>query len=147
MLTVAAKVARYFTVAAYMLVCMWAVFGVGQTSSAGGFFVAVVALLAVFGVFARWSDIVAAAEYDCRISESRDSLVTRVATTVIAAAIGAAVAYFFYYLSWWVGEGSAWWYVARYLMAGSSFAAWSNVFCGLFALDSAEGKRLRRAFR
>lgn len=48
MLTVAAKVARYFTVAVYMLVCMWAVFGVGQTSSAGGFFVAVVALLAVF---------------------------------------------------------------------------------------------------
>lgn len=147
MLTVAAKVARYFTVAVYMLVCMWAVFGVGQTSSAGGFFVAVVALLAVFGVFARWSDIVAAAEYDCRISESRDSLVTRVVTAVIAAAIGAAVAYFFYYLSWWVGEGSPWWYVARYLMAGSAFAAWSNVFCGLFALDSAEGKRLRRAFR
>ena len=145
MLTVAAKVARYFTVAAYMLVCMWAVFGVGQTSSAGGFFVAVVALLAVFGVFARWSDIVAAAEYDCRISESRDSLVMRVVTAVIAAVIGAAVAYFFYYLSGLAGEG--WLYVARYLMAGSAFAAWSNVFCGLFALDSAEGKRLRRAFR
>lgn len=147
MLTVAAKVARYFTVAAYMLVCMWAVFGVGQASSAGGFFVAVVALLAVFGVFARWSDIVAAAEYGCRISESRDSVVTRVVTTVIAAVIGAAVAYFFYYLSGLAGEGSAWWYVARYLMAGSVFAAWSNVFCGLFALDSAEGKRMRRAFR
>lgn len=147
MLTVAAKIARYFTVAAYMLVCMWAVFGVGQTSSAGSFFVAVAALLAVFGVFARWSNIVAAAEYDCRISESRDSVVTRVVTTVIAAAISAAVAYFFYYLSGLAGEGSAWWYVARYLMAGSVFAAWSNVFCGLFALDSAEGKRMRRAFR
>lgn len=147
MLTIAAKIARYFTVAAYMLVCMWAVFGVGQMSSAGGFFVAVAALLAVFGVFARWSNIVAAAEYDCRISESRDSVVTRVVATVIAAAIGAAVAYFFYYLSEWVGEGSAWWYVARYLMAGSVFAAWSNVFCGLFALDGAEGKRMRRKLR
>ena len=40
MITVAAKIARYFTVAAYMLVCMWVVFGVGQMSSAGGFFVA-----------------------------------------------------------------------------------------------------------
>ena len=59
MVTVAAKVARYFTVAAYMLVCMWAVSGVGQMSSVGGFFVAVAALLAVFGVFARWSNIVA----------------------------------------------------------------------------------------
>lgn len=147
MLTIAAKIARYFTVAAYMLVCMWVVFGVGQTSSAGGFFVAVVALLAVFGVFARWCDIVAAAEYDCRISESRDSLVMRVVTTVIAAVIGGAFAYGFYYLSGWVGEGSAWWYVARYLMAGSVFAAWSNVFCGIFALDGAEGKRMRRAFR
>ena len=147
MLTVAAKVARYFTVAAYMLVCMWVVFGVGQMSSAGGFFVAVVALLAVFGVFARWSNIVAAAEYDCRIGESRDSLVTRVVTTVIAAAIGAAIAYVFYYLSEWVGEGSPWWYVARYMMAGAVFSAWSNVFCGAFALDSAGGKRLRRSLR
>lgn len=147
MLTVAAKVARYFTVAAYMLVCMWVVFGVGQMSSAGGFFVAVAALLAVFGVFARWSNIVAAAEYDCRISESRDSLVARVVTTVMLAAVGAAIAYGFYYLSAWVGEGSPWWYVARYMMAGSVFSAWSNVFCGLFALDSAEGKRMRRSLR
>lgn len=147
MLTVAAKVARYFTVATYMLVCMWAVFGVGQTSSAGGFFVAVVALLAVFGVFARWSDIVAAAEYDCRISESRDSLVARVVTTVMLAAVGAAIAYGFYYLSEWVGEGSPWWYVARYMMAGSVFSAWSNVFCGVFAMDSAEGKKMRKLAR
>lgn len=147
MLTVAAKVARYFTVAAYMLVCMWVVFGVGQMSSAGGFFVAVAALLAVFGVFARWSNIVAAAEYDCRVSELRDSPVTRVVTTVIAAVIGAAIAYGFYYLSEWVGEGSPWWYVTRYLMAGSVFTAWSNAFCGIFALDSAEGKRLRRPLR
>ena len=147
MVTVAAKVARYFTVAAYMLVCMWVVFGVGQMSSVGGFFVAVAALLAVFGVFARWSNIVAAAEYDCRISESRDSLLTRVATTVIAAAIGGAIAYGFYCLSEWVGEGSPWWYVARYLMAGSMFSAWSNVFCGVFALDAAGGKKMRKLSR
>lgn len=147
MLTIAAKIARYLTVAAYMLVCMWMVFGVGQTSSAGGFFVAVVALLAVFGVFARWSNIVAAAEYDCRISELRDSLVTRAVTTVIAAAIGSVVAYGFYYLSEWVGEGSPWWYVTRCLMAGSVFTAWSNAFCGVFALDSDEGKKMRKLAR
>lgn len=147
MLAVTAKVARFFTVAAYMLVCMWVVFGVGSVSAVGGFFVAVAALLAVFGVFARWSNIVAAAYYDCRISETRDSLVVRVVSTVIAAVIGAAVAYGFYYLSEWVGEGSPWWYVARYLMAGSVFTAWSNAFCVIFALDSAGGKRLRRMFR
>lgn len=147
MVTVAAKIARYFTVAAYMLVCMWVVFGVGQMSSAGGFFVAVAAILAVFGVFARWSNIVAAAEYDCRISESRDSLVARVVTTVIAAVIGAAIAYVFYYLSEWVGEGSPWWYVARYMMAGSVFSAWSNAFCGIFALDTAGGKKMRKLSR
>lgn len=147
MVTVAAKVARYFTVAAYMLVCMWAVSGVGQMSSVGGFFVAVAALLAVFGVFARWSNIVAAAECGCRISESRDSLVARVVSTVIAAVIGAAIAYGFYCLSEWVGEGSPWWYVARYVMAHAVFSAWSNAFCGIFALDSAGGKRLRRMFR
>lgn len=147
MLTIAAKIARYFTVAAYMLVCMWVVFGIGQMSSAGGFFVAVAALLAVFGVFARWSNIVAAAEYDCRISELRDSPVTRVVTMVIAAVIGAAIAYGFYYLSEWAGEGSAWWYVARYLMAGSVFTAWSNVFCAVFALDAAGGKKMRKLSR
>lgn len=147
MLTIAAKAARYFTVAVYALVCLWFVFGIGSVSAAGGFLVAVPVLLMAFGKVARWNNIVAAAEYDCRISESRDSVVTRVVTTVIAAAISAAVAYFFYYLSGLAGEGSAWWYVARYLMAGSVFAAWSNVFCGLFALDSAEGKRMRRAFR
>ena len=147
MLTIAAKISRYFTVAAYMLVCMWMVFGIGQMSSAVGFFVAVAALLAVFGVFARWSNIVAAAEYDCRISELRDSLVMRVVTTVIAAAIGAAIAYGFYYLSEWVGEGSPWWYVTRYLMAGSVFTAWSNAFCGIFALDSAGGKKMRKLSR
>lgn len=147
MVTVAAKIARYFTVAAYILVCMWAVFGVGQMSSVGGFFVAVAALLAVFGVFARWSNIVAAAEFGCRISESRDSLVARVVSTVIAAVIGAAIAYCFYCLSEWVGEGSPWWYVARYVMAHAVFSAWSNVFCGIFALDTAGGKKMRKLSR
>lgn len=147
MVTVAAKVARYFTVAAYMLVCMWAVFGVGQMSSVGGFFVAVAALLAVFGVFARWSNIVAAAYYDCRISESRNSALARAITAVIAAAIGGAIAYLFYYLSTRVGDASPWWYVTRYLMAGSVFTAWSNVFCAVFALDAAGGKKMRKLSR
>ena len=147
MVTVVAKVARYFTVAAYMLVCMWVVSGVGQMSSVGGFFVAVAALLAVFGVFARWSNIVAAAECGCRISESRDSLGARVVSTVIAAVIGAAIAYGFYCLSEWVGEGSPWWYVARYVMAHAVFSAWSNVFCAVFALDAAGGKKMRKLSR
>lgn len=147
MLTVAAKVARYFTVAAYMLVCMWVVFGVGQMSSAGGFFVAVAALLAVFGVFERWSNIVAAAEYDCRISELRDSLVMRVVTMVIEAAIGAAIAYGFYYLSEWVGEASPWWYAARFFMAHAMFSAGATLFAATCDLDPTEGGKMRKALR
>lgn len=147
MLTVVAKVARYFTVAAYMLVCMWVVFGIGQMSSAGGFFVAVAALLAVFGVFARWSNIVAAAEYDCRISELRDSTVTRVVTTVIAAVIDAAIAYGFYYLSEWVGDASPWWYVARFFMVNTLFSLWMTVFACVCDIDASEGKRMRKALR
>ena len=147
MLTVVAKVARYFTVAAYMLVCMWVVFGIGQMSSAGGFFVAVAALLAVFGVFARWSNIVAAAEYDCSISELRDSPVTRVVTTVIAAVIDAAIAYGFYYLSEWVGDASPWWYVARFLMVNTLFSLWMTVFACMCDIDTSEGKKMRKALR
>ena len=147
MLTVVAQVARYFTVAAYMLVCMWVVFGIGQMSSAGGFFVAVAAILAVFGVFERWSNIVAAAEYDCRIGELRDSPVTRVVTTVIEAVIGAAIAYCFYYLSEWVGEGSPWWYVARFFMVNTLFSLWMTVFACVCNIDASEGKRMRKALR
>lgn len=45
MLTIAAKAARYFTVAVYALVCLWFVFGIGSVSAAGGFLVAVPVLL------------------------------------------------------------------------------------------------------
>lgn len=148
MLTIAAKVARYFTVAAYMLVCMWVVFGIGSVSAAGGFLVAVPVLLVAFGKVARWNNIVAAAYYDCRISESRNSAMTRAITAVIAAAIGGAIAYLlFYYLSTRVGDASPWWYVWRFLMADTLFVAWSNVFCAVFALDAAGGKKMRKLSR
>ena len=146
MLTVAAKITRYFTVAAYMLVCMWVVFGIGQMSSSGGFLVAVPVLLVAFGKVARWNNIVAAAYYDCRISESRNSALTRAITAVIAAAIG-GIAYLFYYLSTRVGDASPWWYVWRFLMADTLFVAWSNVFCAVFALDAAGGKKMRKLSR
>ena len=71
----------------------------------------------------------------------------RVVSTVIAAVIGAAIAYGFYCLSEWVGEGSPWWYVARYVMAHAVFSAWSNAFCGVFALDAAGGKKMRKLSR
>ena len=148
MLTIAAKVARYFTVAAYMLVCMWVVFGIGSVSAAGGFLVAVPVLLVAFGKVARWNNIVAAAYYDCRISESRNSALTRAITAVIAAAIDGAIAYLlFYYLSTRVGDASPWWYVWRFLMADTLFVAWSNVFCAVFALDAAGGKKMRKLSR
>lgn len=113
-------------------------------SAAGGFLVAVPVLLVAFGKVARWNNIVAAAYYDCRISESRNSALTRAITAVIAAAIGGAIAYLFYYLSTRVGDASPWWYVWRFLMADTLFVAWSNVFCAVFALDAAEGKKMRR---
>lgn len=140
MLTIAAKAARYFTVAVYALVCLWFVFGIGSVSAAGGFLVAVPVLLVAFGKVARWNNIVAAAYYDCRISESRNSALTRAITAVIAAAIDGAIAYLFYYLSTRVGDASPWWYVWLFLMADTLFVAWSNVFCAVFALDAAGGQ-------
>lgn len=50
MIAVAAKVARYFTVAVYGLMCFWFVFGVGQMSAAGGFFAAIVAVVMLLRV-------------------------------------------------------------------------------------------------
>jgi hypothetical protein len=101
-----------------------------------------------FGKVARWNNIVAAAYYDCRISESRNSALMRAVTAVIAAAIGGAIAYLlFYYLSTRVGDASPWWYVWRFLMADTLFVAWSNVFCAVFALDAAGGKKMRKLSR
>lgn len=54
MITVVAKVARYFTVAAYGLACFWFVFGTAQVSAAGGFFAAVVAVAMLSRVMGRW---------------------------------------------------------------------------------------------
>ena len=64
MIAVAAKVARYFTVAAYGLACFWFVFGTAQVSAAGGFFAAVVAVVMLLRVMGRWNNLVAAAEYE-----------------------------------------------------------------------------------
>lgn len=62
MIAVAAKVARYFTVAVYGLMCFWFVFGVGQMSAAGGFFAAIVAVVMLLRVMDSWNNVVAAAE-------------------------------------------------------------------------------------
>lgn len=65
MVAAIAKVARYFTMAVYGLMCFWFVFGVGQVSAAGGFFAAVVAVVMLLRVMDGWNNVVAAAEYGC----------------------------------------------------------------------------------
>lgn len=143
MLTVAAKVARYFTIAAYMLVCMWVVFGVGQMSAAGGFFAAIVAVVMLLRVMDGWNNVVAAAEYEYIIGSGR----ARVLAIVVGALVEGAIAYGFYYLSQWVGDASPWWYVTRFFMVNTLFSLWMIVFSCVCDVDTSEGKRMRKALR
>lgn len=143
MLTVAAKVARYFTIAAYMLVCMWVVFGVGQMSAAGGFFAAIVAVVMLLRVMDSWNNVVAAAEYEYIIGSGR----ARVLAIVVGALVEGAIAYGFYYLSQWVGDASPWWYVTRFFMVNTLFSLWMIVFSCVCDVDTSEGKRMRKALR
>jgi hypothetical protein len=143
MLTVAAKVARYFTIAAYMLVCMWVVFGVGQMSAAGGFFAAIVAVVMLLRVMDGWNNVVAAAEYEYIIGSGR----ARVLAIVVGALVEGAIAYGFYYLSQWIGDASPWWYVTRFFMVNTLFSLWMIVFSCVCDIDTSEGKRVRKALR
>lgn len=84
MVAAIAKIARYFTMAVYGLMCFWFVFGVGQMSAAGGFFAAVVAVAMLLRVMDCWNNVVAAAEYECIIGSGR--------ARVLAIVVGALVA-------------------------------------------------------
>ena len=143
MIAVAAKVARYFTVAVYGLMCFWFVFGVGQMSAAGGFFAAIVAVVMLLRVMDSWNNVVAAAEYEYIIGSGR----ARVLAIVVGALVEGAIAYGFYYLSQWVGDASPWWYVARFLMVNTLFSLWMIVFACVCDVDTSEGKRVRKALR
>lgn len=143
MIAVAAKVARYFTVAVYGLMCFWFVFGVGQMSAAGGFFAAIVAVAMLLRVMDSWNNVVAAAEYEYIIGSGR----ARVLAIVVGALVEGAIAYGFYYLSQWVGDASPWWYVARFFMVNTLFSLWMIVFACVFDVDPSEGKRVRKALR
>ena len=143
MIAVAAKVARYFTVAVYGLMCFWFVFGVGQMSAAGGFFAAIVAVVMLLRVMDSWNNVVAAAEYEYIIGSGR----ARVLAIVVGALVEGAIAYGFYYLSPWVGDASPWWYVARFFMVNTLFSLWMIVFACVCDVDTSEGKRVRKALR
>ena len=143
MIAVAAKVARYFTVAVYGLMCFWFVFGVGQMSAAGGFFAAIVAVVMLLRVMDGWNNVVAAAEYEYIIGSSR----ARVLAIVVGALVEGAIAYGFYYVSQWVGDASPWWYVARFFMVNTLFSLWTIVFACVCDIDTSEGKRVRKALR
>lgn len=119
MIAVAAKVARYFTVAVYGLMCFWFVFGVGQMSAAGGFFAAIVAVVMLLRVMDSWNNVVAAAEYELPLGSG----VARFMAVIVCALIDGAIAYALYDFSQWVGEASPWWYAARFFMAHVMFSA------------------------
>lgn len=102
MVAAIAKIARYFTMAAYGLMCFWFVFGVGQVSAAGGFFAAVVAVVMLLRVMDGWNNVVAAAEYEYIIGGG----LARVLAIVVGVLVEGAIAYGFYYLSQWVGDAS-----------------------------------------
>lgn len=143
MIAVAAKVARYFTVAAYGLACFWFVFGTAQVSAAGGFFAAVVAVVMLLRVMGRWNNLVAAAEYEYIIGSGR----ARVLAIIVGALVEGAIAYGFYYLSQWVGDASPWWYVARFFMVNTLFSLWMIMFACVCDIDTSEGKKMRKALR
>lgn len=143
MIAVAAKVARYFTVAVYGLMCFWFVFGVGQVSAAGGFFAAIVAVVMLLRVMDGWNSVVAAAEYEYIIGSGR----ARVLAIVVGALVEGAIAYGFYYVSQLVGDASPWWYVARFFMGNTLFSLWMIVFACVCDIDTSEGKRVRKALR
>lgn len=123
MVAAIAKIARYFTMAAYGLMCFWFVFGVGQVSAAGGFFAAVVAVVMLLRVMDGWNNVVTAAEYEYIIGAGR----VRVLAIVMGVLVEGAIAYGFYYLSQWVGDASPWWYVAGFFMVNTlrSVMKWS----------------------
>lgn len=143
MIAVAAKVARYFTVAVYGLMCFWFVFGVSQVSAAGGFFAAIVAVVMLLRVMDGWNNVVAAAEYEYIIGSGR----ARVLAIVVGALVEGAIAYGFYYVSQLVGDASPWWYVTRFFMGNTLFSLWMIVFACVCDIDTSEGKRVRKALR
>ena len=143
MIAAVAKIARYFTVAVYGLMCFWFVFGVGQLSGAGGFFAAVVAVVMLLRVMDGWNNVVAAAEYEYIIGSG----LARVLAIVVGALVEGAIAYGFYYLSQWVCDASPWWYVARFFMVNTLFSLWMIVFACVCDVDTSEGKRVRKALR
>lgn len=143
MIAVAAKVARYFTVAAYGLACFWFVFGTAQVSAAGGFFAAVVAVAMLLRVMGRWNNLVAAAEYELPLGSG----VARFMAVIVRALIDGAIAYALYDLSQWVGEASPWWYAARFFMAHVMFSAGATLFAATCDLDPTEGGKMRKALR
>lgn len=143
MIAVAAKVARYFTVAVYGLMCFRFVFGVSQVSAAGGFFAAIVAVVMLLRVMDGWNNVVAAAEYEYIIGSGR----ALVLAIVVGALVEGAIAYGFYYVSQWVGDASPWWYVARFFMVNTLFSLWMIVFACVCDVDTSEGKKMRKALR
>lgn len=143
MVAAIAKIARYFTMAAYGLMCFWFVFGVGQVSAAGGFFAAVVAVVMLLRVMDGWNNVVAAAEYEYIIGGG----LARVLAIVVGVLVEGAIAYGFYYLSQWVGDASPWWYVARFFMVNTLFSLWMIVFACVCDVDTSEGKKMRKALR
>ena len=143
MIAVAAKVARYFTVAVYGLMCFWFVFGVSQVSAAGGFFAAIVAVVMLLRVMDGWNNVVAAAEYEYIIGSGRACVLA----IVVGALVEGAIAYGFYYVSQLVGDASPWWYVARFFMGNTLFSLWMIVFACVCDIDTSEGKRVRKALR
>lgn len=142
MVAAVSKIARYFTMAAYGLMCFWFVFGVGQMSAAGGFFAAVVAVVMLLRVMDVWNNVVAAAEYECVIGSGR----ARVLAIVVGALVEGAISYGFYYVSQWVGDASPWWYVARFFMVNTLFSLWMIVFACVCDIDTSEGKKMRRLY-
>lgn len=143
MIVVAAKVARYFTVAAYGLACFWFAFGTAQASDTGGFFAAVVAVAMLLRVMDRWNNLVAAAEYGLPLGSG----VARFMSVIVCALIDGTIAYGLYNLSQWVGDVSPWWYAARFFMAHVMFSAGATLFAAACDLDPAEGGKMRKSLR